>query len=272
MSTSEWTTQPLKDIDDEDIRKESDDDDNDDSYDEFFQSIRSETGLEIGINVSWPGSMATVSLSTCLPQEEIAPMFHGTQWAGTRVWRASVILIQYLLSEQTPIQLGPETSVLELGCGLGVPGMVLHSMKDCGVVITDMGVLLEQLRKNLAANFTTERIRAEALDWSEPSVIQLLRTTGKSGFDLVLNCDCIYEPLYGDSWKKLLETQETLLKANPSTVMVTSIERRHADGADQYLERLAESPLVSKVERIKLDFEHAPEVEIYRAFGRTSIT
>jgi hypothetical protein len=36
---------------------------------------------EIGIKVAWP-HVPPFELSTCLSHEEMAPMFHGTQWAG----------------------------------------------------------------------------------------------------------------------------------------------------------------------------------------------
>jgi len=105
---------------------ESDDggDSDDERYESFFESIRSETGLEIGIKVTWPGVEPAIELSTCLDEQEIAPMFHGTQWAGTRVWRAAVVALQYLQqsSSVTGINISEDSTVLELGCGLGVPG------------------------------------------------------------------------------------------------------------------------------------------------------
>ena len=55
------------------------DDDEEEEYAHLFQSIRSPTGLELGVRVTWPGT-TPMELSTCLPSEEIAPMFHGTQW------------------------------------------------------------------------------------------------------------------------------------------------------------------------------------------------
>jgi hypothetical protein len=50
----------------------------DDLYDAYFQSIRSPTGLEIGVKVMWPSLMdkdeeLPMELSTCLPEDEIAP-------------------------------------------------------------------------------------------------------------------------------------------------------------------------------------------------------
>jgi predicted nicotinamide N-methyase len=268
----------------------------DDRYDAFFQSIRSPTGLEIGVKVTWPSVMdrdpeapeAPMELSTCLPEDEIAPMFHGTQWAGTRVWRASIVALQYLeqqnnnaSSSDTKI-VHAESTVLELGCGLGVPGILLHKLFDCNVVLTDMDVLVEQLRQNLVTNGLSNtnndtntntsdqkvhNIQAQPLDWSVKGLEELFKATDMQKFDVVLNCDCIYEPLYGDSWKMLLKVQEELLKANPATYMLTSVERRKFDCIELYLQGLEDSSIVSRVEKIVVDFDAPPEVELYRLYG-----
>jgi predicted nicotinamide N-methyase len=256
----------------------------DDRYDAFFQSIRSPTGLEIGVKVTWPSVMhkdpavaeAPMELSTCLPEDEIAPMFHGTQWAGTRVWRASIVALQYMEQQNNNASsdmkiVRPETTLLELGCGLGVPGILLHKLFDCNVVLTDMDVLVEQLRQNLVDNGLTpdnnSKIQAQPLDWSVKGLEELFRATELQKFDVVLNCDCIYEPLYGDSWKMLLKVQEELLKVNPATYMLTSVERRKFDCIELYLQGLEDSSVVSRVEKITVDFDAPPEVELYRLYG-----
>jgi predicted nicotinamide N-methyase len=255
----------------------------DDRYDAFFQSIRSPTGLEIGVKVAWPSVLhkdpaaPPMELSTCLPEDEIAPMFHGTQWAGTRVWRASIVALQYMEQQNNKASssatkiVRPETTLLELGCGLGVPGILLHKLFDCNVVLTDMDVLVEQLRQNLVTNGLTNtserKIQAQPLDWSVKGLEELFKATELQKFDVVLNCDCIYEPLYGDSWKMLLKVQEELLKANPATYMLTSVERRKFDNIELYLQGLEDSSIVSRVERIVVDFDAPPEVELYRLYG-----
>ena len=87
--------------------------------------------------------------------------------------------------------------------------MILHALypKNSRVVLTDCAALLPQLKGNLAQNFgdTASSITAATLDWNEPDELeQLLQTSQLESFDVVLNCDCIYEPLYGTSWKALL--------------------------------------------------------------------
>ena len=99
-------------------------------------------------------------------------------------------------------------------------------------------------------------------------VRDLLSASQVEKFDVVLNCDCIYEPLYGTSWKMLLQCQEELLRLNPRAYVLTSVERRRLDGVDQYLQAARESPVVARVERLSaIPFEHPQEVELYRLHG-----
>lgn len=293
------------------IKVDDDDEDDDDSrYGEYFTSIRTTTGLEVGYKVTWPGSKE-LTISTCFTEQSIAPLFNGTQWAGTRIWRASIVALEYLLhisstsseSQQLDVSdlnvngnsnircgmhLDENKTILELGCGLGVPGMILHAMRGCNVVLTDMDDLVEQIRKNLKQNFHCSRvyeqqicedcfdvnnhesnsIQALALDWSSHGVRELLfQSNFKDGFDVVLNCDCIFEPLYGASWKYLLQCQEELLRVRPTAVVITSVERRRLDGIEKYLDAASQSPVISRVEKIDISFDHPVEIEMYQFHG-----
>ena len=185
--------------------------------------------------------------------------------------------LQYLLSihdSDGGISISRDSRILELGCGLGVTGMLLHALYDCRVVLTDMPDLIETLQANLTKNFgppnSNTRITARALDWSAVGVQQLLQQqaqveSGFQHFDVVLNCDCIFEPLYGESWKKLVECQVSLLQANPSTYMLTSVERRKYDGIDHYLEALQLAGV--RTESIQPSFEYPRQVELYRLYA-----
>lgn len=255
-----------------------------DSCEEYinFESIRNpSTQLEESISFSWPGifddevlidgdvvddttssstsllevenregerqrKLRKMVLSTLLEEDDIAPLFDGATWAGTRLWRAAIRSIQYLAGHLPDAHVHPnirlprkiirtsgcsddnETknddddydviSILELGCGLGVPGMIFHLL-GCNVVLTDQIDILSQLQKNVDRNFSTPpfssmsscekegeqnttsktSIQAFPLSWSREDVRSLLERVGRSdiGFDIVLNCDCVYEPLYG---------------------------------------------------------------------------
>ena len=200
------------------------------------------------------------------------------QWAGTRIWRAAVVALQYLLCESCPYKTTSETNVIELGCGLGVPGILLGLLRPCRrVVLTDKDPLAHQLRYNLEqlrghmSELQLEVMHAASLDWSAKGVRELVASMDlpKRGFDLVLNCDCIYEPLYGDSWKLLVECQEEFLRLNPNAYVLTSVERRRADGVERYLERLKASATVDCIEQVDVPFDYPEEVELYRIKGCT---
>ena len=52
-------------------------------------------------------------------------------------------------------------------------------------------------------------------------------------FDIILCCDCVYEPLYGKSYLQLLECISVL--GNSTTLVYISIERRDQDGVETFL-------------------------------------
>jgi len=292
---------------------ENDDDDEED-YDENdyylqlikFKSIRNKDGLEEAISVSWDpqrskkddiqdtttldssseSSNSSLLLSTLLEPDELAPLFAGAQWAGTRVWHAAICGTLYLQNNYASHVLA-ESSLLELGCGLGVPGMIASKYLGTKyVLLTDQESIMSQLLKNLQTNDfhfcgnkedDTPRntvIQAEPLDWSRSGVQSLVKdkqsflSNNSGSFDIVLNCDCIYEPLYGSSWKLLVEVLEECLRQNPDCICLTSVERRAADGIDDFCSMLSSSPVVSKVECV---FEDVPyKIQIYQAFGINS--
>lgn len=255
----------------EEEAEEADEAEEEDEYCDYVESIRSRTGLEIGLRVNWP-DLEPFELTTKLTEQAMAPLFHGTQWAGTRLWRAAVVGLQYLLSEEAPIDWKKTTKVVELGCGLGVPGMILAMSRKCQVVLTDQDDLLPQLQTNRTTLFETRpelSLEVEELNWSAREVEKLMERHG--AFDVVFNCDCIFEPLYGDSWKHLADCQEAFFKKSPSTFMLTVVERRTFDGIEKYLDRMASSPMVEKVEKLSLSFDAPCEVELYRIYGSSKL-
>jgi len=219
----------------------------------YFKSIRNpSTQLEEAISFSWPGiyeddgkdgndtndkiaageeekKLKRILVSTLLEEDDLAPLFDGSRWAGTRLWGAAVRCIQYMAghlpdSEESLSKHGIEPpnadgtgggAMLELGCGLGVPAMIYHLLGG-GTVLTDQAEILSQLEKNVMDNFPKtaitsanakdgsdlkkkSTIQAMPLSWSRTDINDLLQQLGRSsdGFDIVINCDCVYEPLYG---------------------------------------------------------------------------
>ena len=252
-------------------------------------------------------ALSPLSLSTVLEEGSIAPLFDGTQWAGTRVWKAAILGLEYLLRERQKQRHDQNSkggacfgSLLELGCGLGVPGMVWkqilsveqaqqeqhQKMSPPRVVLTDRDSLVSQLKENIAVNFKDDSsIEAMSLDWSREGIVSLLqqeRDTQHGSdaaieneavapvFDICLNCDCVYEPLYGRlAWESLADVLSEVALASPNTLLVTALERRNGDNVEGFLERLEASGRVeTPIERVvRHDQDPHHVIEIYVTKG-----
>lgn len=225
-----------------------------------------------------PHRLPTLSLSTVLQEGSIAPLFDGTQWAGTRVWKAAIVGLEYVLRQKRNQNLG---ALLELGCGLGVPGMIwkqVLSMEGLSssprVVLTDRDSLVPQLEANIEVNFGRDSsIEALALDWSKEGIASLLeneRETHETVFDICLNCDCVYEPLYGrKAWESLVDVLSEIALISPTTLLVTALERRNGDNVEGFLEKLEATGRVTPIERmVKHDEDPHHVIEIYVTKGK----
>jgi len=236
----------------------------------------------------------TLRISTLLEPDSLAPLFSGAEWAGTRVWHAAIRAMQYLDIHYSE-QLQNGATLLELGCGLGVPGMIAYQM-GANVVVTDQPNILSQLVNNVQDNFypqskndndnqditsISNQIHAKPLSWSRPAVHDLIHDLQNTEaqpsqndkpaifkttqFDFVLNCDCVFEPLYGESWKLLAEVIDELLGINPQCIVLTSMERRNFDGIEKFLDALNASTNVSSTRKVHVDEKN--NIELYVSIG-----
>lgn len=212
----------------------------------------------------------TIRLDQRLAEEDIAPLFDGSGWAGTRVWEAAVILTDEVIDRYGPTLAGG-CRVVELGCGLGLPGMACAAL-GAHVVLTDVEEVLEILTRNVASNFGGGAVagaadgpgscKAAALRW-EPVAAQALAEDAGGAFDLVLCCDCVFEPLYGESWKALVDCLEVLC-SGPGTTALISVTQRNHSGIDRFLARAAEQLQVECLCSVPSEAAvGAPAVDVY---------
>ena len=94
---------------------------------------------------------------------------------------------------------------------------------------------------------TAAPVQAVELAWGREAAADCAATHGP--FDIIICCDCVYEPLYGRSWVALAETLAQLLSrrgdgqaltepcAHPPRAFV-SVERRDQDGIPSFLDYL----------------------------------
>ncbi|XP_078171172.1 putative methyltransferase family protein isoform X2 [Carex rostrata] len=114
---------------------------------------------------------------------------------GQLVWPGAVLMNNYLSSHA---QILSDRSVIELGSGVGITGM-LCSRFCREVVLTDHNdEVLEIIRKNIdleasRRNQSLLGLTAEKLEWGNREHIEQILQKHPSGFDLVLGADICFQ-------------------------------------------------------------------------------
>ena len=157
-----------------------------------------------------------------------------------------------------------EIVVLELGSGVGFPSTVAAYLGAKTVVMTEQPPLDELLKKNAATNLSSKLeagiLQVHCLDWntSREDMHESLQSLEP---DIILISDCVYEPLYGTSYIALAETINRF--ASSTTVVLNSLERRNADGVDEFFEYAKSLGISNELVRKAYDEEEDAELELY---------
>lgn len=108
---------------------------------------------------------------------------------------------------------------MELGCGIGLPGITAHVLGASQTFISDREVCLEHNRKNLALNsFPSSTIQAVALEWNN---FTLTNYPNLSHIQVILLSDVIYA---GDS-ETTAQLSQVILSIEPKTILNCYEER-----------------------------------------------
>jgi predicted nicotinamide N-methyase len=153
----------------------------------------------------------------------IEPLFSGGCWAGTVVWDASLLLSDYLIQHRDTLLTSRDTNdetkcpprVVELGAGVGVPGMTA-ALLGAEVLLTEQDPLYSLLGRNVAMNKDSFQNgdskvpSCDELDWNDAKLgraallhnwgCKVVNEEGMCGFALtlfvlVLLIDCSVSPL-----------------------------------------------------------------------------
>lgn len=131
-------------------------------------------------------------LSETLESEQLAPIFDDA-WTASRVWLASQYLSEHLVAfaetQEQPLLLKDGATVIELGSGCGLAGLVAASLGG-NVLLTDQQQAVDLLVRNIDTNAAgaSERSRLHATEftWGTDPATCLPRST----YDYVLVSDC----------------------------------------------------------------------------------
>ena len=175
--------------------------------------------------------VAPLNLDLKLSPDDLEPVFSGAAWAGTVLWRAAAVLVDRAFLGADAVQIKGRTvsswAAAWASRAWPAPGGAKNVLGAVNVALTEQQSLVDLLTRNVAANFSRRgkmygRSRSPGRAPAPKPKERLLR---RGPLDVIVCCDCVYVPLYGDSWKALLEAIDAL--AGPATDVLISLERRH---------------------------------------------
>lgn len=184
--------------------------------------------------------------ATDTQEAEMDAFFADGSFTGTLIWDAAVHAAEHILATPEWTARLRDASVVELGCGVGLLGLVAARCGCRVAALTDRASLKRLCEDNIAAwrdaldreTATPKSLRrpvpvpvpelfAAELEWTNPeSAASLLARLGTNP-DVVLAADCVFQGLFGDP-APLLRALDALCGEN--TVALVACERRPDDG------------------------------------------
>ena len=224
-----------------------------------------------------------LKLDLTFPEFAMEPIFSGGAWAGTVVWSAAQVLADglremagsgpgTLFSREEAAKLPglpqgklfSDMTVLELGSGVGFPSTVAAYLNAKTVVMTEQPPLDDLLLKNAATNLPVQlgegRVQVHCLDWNMERN-DMDKSLQSLDPDIILISDCVYAPLYGESYIALADTINRF--ASHTTIILNSLERRNEDGVDEFFAYAKTLGISHELVRKAYDEEEDAELELY---------
>ncbi|KAF1794756.1 S-adenosyl-L-methionine-dependent methyltransferase [Phytophthora cactorum] len=163
-------------------------------------------------------------------------VFQEKQGQQAKVWDCALVLAKFLANDAYfPQNFFVNKRVIELGCGIGVPGLAAAALGAKEVVLTDMPMAVPWIQANIERNQTLSyisgNVRAQGLMWGEGDELE------SHQFDVILCSDLVYG--HRDISQKLVQTIVQL--SHPNTLIISAHEARFAgDRGESFFALLSE--------------------------------
>ena len=214
------------------------------------------------------------------------------------VWEASLRLCEFLKSiDKSKVSL-QNKNVIELGAGIGIPG-ISAALLGANCLLTEQKPLFSLLQINVDSIFDSQlsnqtfshkiaKPKTAELDWSDKSTFDECLEVFDEPIDIILVSDCIFQQVYGESWRDLAYCLQFFLSrsqsrdSDKSALVYNAVERRNegdtSDGVPEFLELCTslgiKSKLVKRTQTGESDKSAADDpsfIEIYEQSLETSV-
>ncbi|RQM16214.1 hypothetical protein DD237_003009 [Peronospora effusa] len=141
-------------------------------------------------------------------------VFKEKQGQQAKVWDCALVLAKFLANDTYfPHDFFTNKRVIELGCGIGVPGLAAAALGAKEVILTDMPMAIPWIQANITQNqmlgLIAGNVVAQGLMWGKQEALALQH------FDIILCSDLVY----GQRDISLMLVQTIVQLAHPNTLL-----------------------------------------------------
>ena len=166
-----------------------------------------------------------------------------------KLWEAAIVLSRFM----TNLNPAPGTTVLELGAGLGAPGLAAAAL-GCSVTLTDYEEIILDFAKVSAAASQLDNVRFELLDWLEPPEMEQ--------YDIILGAEILFREEF---FEPLLEVIDRALKPGGAVYLAHDIKRQ---SLHPFLKKAEKDYIISASKQTLRSLEQDKEIILNRLIHR----
>jgi len=166
-----------------------------------------------------------------------------------RLWEAAIVLSRFMVN----LSPAPGTSVLELGAGLGAPGLAAAAL-GCSVTLSDYEEMILDFERVSAAASGLENVRFEMLDWLDPPEMER--------YDVILGAEILFREEF---FEPLLGILRHALKPDGVVYMAHDLKRK---SMQPFLKKAEKEYTVSASKRVLKSLDENKEILLTRLTPR----
>jgi predicted nicotinamide N-methyase len=166
-----------------------------------------------------------------------------------RLWEAAIVLSRFMVK----VCPAPGTTVLELGAGLGAPGLTAAAL-GCSVTLTDYEDIILDFERVSAAASKLDQVQFSLLDWLNPPEMEQ--------YDIILGAEVLFRDEF---FQPLLTVLGRALKPDGVVYLAHDIKRQ---SVRPFLQLAEKEYAISASKRILRSLEQDKEILLTRLTPR----